>query len=106
MSSSTGDDLLPLHIDFQEGWLGQDVVLVVNGNEQAVNDVRTRLQVGLARQVVVDVPVGTVTVTVEVPSEGLRSSHEVQCSSEHFVAVSLLDGQLVFADQARTYGYV
>ncbi len=63
-----------LHIDFQEGFLDDTVVVRVNNEEYHKQDIRTRLQTGYAGSLEVDVRQSMVHVEVVLPSRGLSKS--------------------------------
>ena len=57
-------------------------------------------------QVVGEVEPGTVTITVRVPGAGLAGEHRIELHAERWVAVSVVDGAIVFRDQDTLFGYV
>jgi hypothetical protein len=63
-----------LHIDFQEGFLDDTVVVRVNNEEYQKQDIRTRLQIGYAGSLEVDVLESRVHAEVVLPSRGLSKS--------------------------------
>ena len=54
----------------------------------------TRTQISLADSFQVDAPPGRVRLHVEVPSQGIRETFEVDLSEQPFVGLSLRDGRL------------
>jgi len=98
--------VVSLHIDFQEGWSGSDVVVTVNGRERRLPAVTTKTQIGLATQVVEEVEPGALTITVRVPGAGEVGEHRVEVTGELWVGVSVVDGTIVFRDQNELFGYV
>jgi hypothetical protein len=95
-----------LHIDFQEGWTGSDVVVTVNGRERRLETVTTKTQIGLAAQVVEEVEPGAVAMTVTAPGAGLVGEHRVDVTADHWVGVSVANGRVLFRDQDELFGYV
>jgi hypothetical protein len=64
-----------LHIDFQEGFLDDTVVVHVNNEEYRKQDIRTRLQTSWTHvSLQVDVRESMVDVEVVLPSRGLSKS--------------------------------
>lgn len=95
-----------LHIDFQEGWTGDQVLVTIDGvDRRTLDTVTTRTQIGLAAQIEEDVPAGRRTITITVSGRQLAGSHDVEIDDEHWVAVSIEAGRLVFNDQPELYGY-
>lgn len=96
-----------LHIDLQEGWEGDEVLIYVDGVEcRHVPEARTRNQIGLAMQIEADTAPGRRTIAISVPGRALEGVHVIDIKDEHWVAVSVQGDRLIFHDQPELYGYV
>lgn len=95
-----------LHVEFQEGWSGDDVIVRIGGLERRLAALQTRTQIGLAGDLVEEVADGPVQVEVAVPGRGQAGHYAVTVEHEHWVGVSLVDDALVFTDQAELFGYL
>ena len=96
-----------LNIALQEGFSGQPVVVRVDGEERfRADDVRTRMQIGLAKQVPVEVDPGRHA--VEVVAGDVATSLEVDVADQAHVGVSLARSQdrLETRVSDRPFGYV
>lgn len=96
-----------LNIALQEGFSGQQVVIRVDGEERVrADDVRTRMQTGLARAVAVEVDPGRHA--VEVVAGDVATSLEVDVPEQAHVGVSLARSQDRFETRVsdRPFGYV
>jgi hypothetical protein len=78
-----------LHIDFQEGFWDDTVVLRVNDEEYHKPQLRTRLQIGYAGSLEVDVRENTVAVEIVVPSRGLSKSLPIAFDASDTVYLGL-----------------
>lgn len=96
-----------LHVAFQEGFAGQSVALRVDGAEAYRKaGVTTRVQIGLADTVEVDVEPGTVQLEVSV-GDRPTAAHAVTVNGPTYVAVSLDDaGKPTFQTSKQPFGYV
>jgi hypothetical protein len=96
-----------LHVDLQEGFERDRVVVSVNGAEVASRpEVTTRNQIGLADAIQIDVPEGAARVTVQVPTRGLADSVDVDVAGETYVGVSIEDHRLRLRQQRQAFGYL
>jgi hypothetical protein len=88
-------DVSELTIALEEGFQGQHVVVVVDGDVVLdESDVRTRTQIGLARSVPVRMPEGTHSIDVRV-EEVDRLALRVDTAATRSVRISLAaDGRL------------
>lgn len=96
-----------LNIALQEGFSGQPVVVRVDGVERfRAEDVRTRMQIGLAHAVAVEVDSGRHA--VEVVAGDIATGLEVEVSAQAHVGVSLARSQdrLETRVSERPFGYV
>jgi hypothetical protein len=96
-----------LNIALREGFSGQPVVVRVDGEEHfRADDVRTRMQIGLAQEVRVEVDPGRHA--VEVVAGDVATSLEVDVPEQAHVGVSLARTQDRLETQVsdRPFGYV
>jgi hypothetical protein len=82
-----------LHIALEDGFDGDTVTLFVDDEEVfRKQGVTTRTQISLADSLALDVPEGPVRLRVEVPSQGVEASLEIDPTVHAFVGLSLRDG--------------
>lgn len=97
-----------LTIDLQEGFTGETVVIAIDG--QAVErrpGVKTRLQTGLAESLNVQVPMGSLQVSVSVPEKGADATIAVDASTTPWLGVSLdAEGGIRLQPSATMFGYL
>lgn len=96
-----------LHIDLQEGFEDETVVIKVAGKEAfSKTNVRTKLQIGLADSFETTIQEGPVTVEIELPSKNLSQSIEVQGSNTVYLGVSVNAGKIEHRISTEQFGYV
>jgi sulfur carrier protein ThiS len=96
-----------LHIALQEGFWGDTVIVRVNGEQVfREKDVKTRLQIGLADSVELDVAEGPTQVEVLLPSKNLSDSVQLDVSAPTYVGVSIVDGKITFRISDMPFGYL
>jgi UDP-galactopyranose mutase len=98
-----------LHIDFQEGFLDDTVVVRVNDEEYFEQDIRTRLQTGYAGSLEIDVREGRVDVEVNLPSKEISKSIPVVFdeSDTVYMGVSVnAQGEISERVSHEPFGYV
>jgi hypothetical protein len=97
-----------LHIALQEGFASDTVVARVAGKEvYRKAAVTTKLQIGRADAVDVQVDAGSVLVEIAVPPKGLAESIQLQVASAAYLGVSIArDGRIKFQVSERPFGYV
>ena len=95
-----------LHVDLQEGFLGEPVAATVNGRELFRKDgVRTRTQIGLADSFEVVMPPGPVEIALT--ARGTTHDISVSLSSDLYIGVSITpEGSIVHKQSAQAFGYV
>lgn len=99
--------MVTLHVHFREGWHHHDVSLSVGAEEWHGEDITTRRQVGLARQVTFQVPAGKVEMAVSVGGGETSVRKSLDLREEYWVGISLsADGSLEIREQASEFGYV
>jgi hypothetical protein len=96
-----------LHIALQEGFEDEAVVIRVNGKEVFNKQgVRTKLQIGRADAVDVEVEDGTATVEILLPTKDLTETVRIRVPQEPFLGVSLVAGEIVHRVSSTPFGYV
>lgn len=95
-----------LHVEFQEGWTGEPVDLVVDGEVRFHGTPRTRMQIGFAESVTVDAD-ATAVLELARP-EGTRTElrfHDPD--GEVWLGLSRQDdGSVRVVEQSTPFGYV
>ena len=96
-----------LHIALQEGFEDETVVIRVAGKDAFRKDnVRTKLQIGLADSFDTNVEEGPVSIEIEVPSKGLSRSIELQVPNTVYLGVSIIAGKIEYKISHEPFGYV
>lgn len=97
-----------LHIDFQEGFADDTVVVRINGVETVRNaHVSTRMQLGYAWGTSVSIPEGSVIVEVMLANTGARARTELQVHGEMWLGVNVCAaGAIRFTVSDTPFGYV
>jgi hypothetical protein len=106
MTSNDAGTLSTLHIDIRDGWAGECLLVLVNGQPVFESAVSTRPQIGLADQTELAVPAGTAIVEAVVTGRDLRASLEVYIDGGHWVGISLRHDAIEIVGQNRLFGYV
>lgn len=93
-----------LHVEFQEGWTGEPVALVVDGEVRYHGSPRTRTQIGFAESVTVEADESAV---LESP-EGTKTELRVRDpGGEVWLGLSREpDGSVRVIEQSTPFGYV
>ena len=95
-----------LHVDLQEGFANDLVIVRVNGTEVfRRTGVTTRLLLGYAEYFQVQVQNGPLDVEIVVPSRNLSRSISVRASRESYLGVSIKDGEIVFSERDEPFSY-
>ncbi|HEU0285583.1 MAG TPA: hypothetical protein VFR22_00980 [Nocardioidaceae bacterium] len=94
-----------VHVELQEGWTGEQVEMWVNGSRWYSGRPSTRLQIGYADAVVVNVSTGLVRLEVRLPEVSIEASRSMPIGNEHWIGVSRLNGTVLIVDQAAPFGY-
>lgn len=96
-----------LSVALEEGFEGDTVVVEVNGRRVFERDgVRTRMQVGLAESLELEVDERAAVVEVQVPSRGARGRIERPLAERLYVGVSLEGDDVAFRTSEEPFGYV
>lgn len=95
-----------LHVEFQEGWTGEPVDLVVNGEVRHHGSPRTRTQIGFAESVSVDVD-EEADVQLDLPDGTRAAVRQPGPTGESWLGLSKeSDGSLRVVEQSSPFGYV
>ena len=87
--------MIPLTLDLQEGFDGDQVVMAIDGREVfRKTGVRTRLQIGLAERIKLDVEPGRHSLRVSLPNRSLHGERQFDAKSEPTLAVSVSAGSI------------
>jgi hypothetical protein len=95
-----------LHIDIQEGFDQDAVIILVN--DQSVfhkESVSTRMQIGLADRVQTEVPLGAVTVKVSLPRKRLSTSIPVNIDGETYMGISVEENSITCQINTSPFRY-
>jgi hypothetical protein len=98
-----------LHIDFQEGFLDDSVVVHVNNEEYHKPHVRTRLQTGYAGSLEVDVRESMVDVEIVLSSRGASKSIPIVFDKANTVYLGLsvtAEGEISELVSYEPFGYL
>lgn len=95
-----------LQIHLQEGFVDDDVVIRIDGHEEArESGVRTRMQTGMARIIELFVGDTTVEVGVDVPGRDLSGAKRIDASTIAQLGVSITGDELRFTTSAEAFRY-
>jgi hypothetical protein len=99
--------LAVLHIHLQEGFTGDTVVVQVNGREVFHKDgVQTKLLLGYADTLEVQVPEASVNVEISVPSKNISETIIIERVSETpYLGVSIQAGKITYIKSNKPFGY-
>jgi hypothetical protein len=105
---SKGRKMALIHIDLQEGFEGDTVLIRVNGEEVFRRPVvKTRLQIGLADSIQLELPAGLVNIEVALPLRKLSESKALQVSAAVYLGVSVTrEGKISYRISKEPFGYM
>ena len=85
-----GVPLSQVHVGLHDGFAGDEVIVVVNGQEVYHNDdVKTRTQISRADELVVTVEEKSTTVNVTLPRRGISKDFQLDSSEPVWLGVSV-----------------
>jgi hypothetical protein len=85
-----------LRIDLQDGFSADAVILRVNETEAfRRKSVTTSILLGYAHSLALDVPEGTATVELEMPTRELVSTVQVRITDAGYLEFSVVDGEII-----------
>ena len=95
-----------LRVDLQEGFTGDAVDVSVNGHESLRKEgVTTKRMLGLATSSEIDVPDGTVTIEIKVPTKNLSKTISLETSASQYLGFSIEDGEIEHIVSKKPFGY-
>ena len=99
-----------LHIDLQDGFIGDPVVVRVNGEEVFRHEkLMTRPQLGLAKSVKVELPKGRAEIEISMPTRKQKRVVETTLEADKYVGVSFDPEKKELTEptvQDQLFGYV
>ena len=97
-----------LHVDLQEGFVNDTVVVRVNGREVFNKaSVKTKLQIGLATAFEADVPEGLLSIEIALPLKNVSETFALQVSDSTYLAVFIThEGRIAHRISQEPFGYV
>ncbi len=107
-SANVADEipLHQLHIDLQEGFTDDTVIVNVDQTEVFnKHNVQTKLLLGYADTFEVQVPAGLVKVEIVVPTQKLSKTIELPISKSTYLALSLQGNQIDYMVSDTPFGY-
>lgn len=96
-----------LKVDLQEGFSGETVVVLLNGQEVYRGTPKTRMQISRADSRSFDLPPQHLTLEVAVPRSGVSQSLELDLFQDVYVGVTLSpEGAISLRSSSEPFGYV
>ncbi|MCX7992744.1 MAG: hypothetical protein N2651_03640 [Fimbriimonadales bacterium] len=96
-----------LQIDFQDGFSGETVEIVLDNQPLArYEDVRTDLRINLALRYEAELPSGEHTVQVRIPQHALAISIRLTLETDLYVGVALRNGAIVYDVRTEPFIYM
>jgi hypothetical protein len=103
--ADTTNGSVRLHVALQEGFSGDRVEVTIGGSPIEFAELSTRNQIGLADEIEVGVPVGSVEVHVAVLNRSLEATSRSAVRTEVWLAVNLVSGVLEFTWSEEPFFY-
>lgn len=102
------DNIMPLFvIDLQEGFSGENISVNIDGHDVFKGqNIATRNQIGLAKQIKKEIQSGNHTVRINLEDRGIDESFSIDSSATPFLGISVLNNEIVFTPEATAFGYV
>lgn len=98
--------MVQLHIDLQEGFTGNSIIMKVNGDEVFnKKDVQTKLLLGYADTFEVKTPEGMVDIEIEVADRNLTRTITLQVSKTTYLGLSLQASHIEYIVSDKPFGY-
>ena len=95
-----------LRVDLQEGFNDDAVDLRVNGQDGFQKEgVTTKLLLGLASSAEIEVPNGTVTIEIKIPTKNLAKTISLETPSSKYLGVSIANGKIEHIVSREPFGY-
>lgn len=99
---------MKVSIDLQEGFAGDEVTIFASDKKiYAGENIKTRMQIGLAASVEAEIPGAKTTLRVVVPSRRIDEKKEIELTENLYIAVSLTeDDKLVWKTSEAPFMYM
>ena len=96
-----------LNISLQEGFQNDLVIIRINGREVLQRDqVSTKLLLGYADSVAMEVPAGNLQVEIILPQRNLSATIPLQLRAATYLSVSIAAGQIDYFVSAVPFGFM
>ena len=95
-----------LRVDLQDGFTGDAVEVRVNGLD-ALHEVAvtTKRMLGLATSSEIEVPEGTVSIEIKVPTKRISKTITLRPSESPYLGFSIRNGEIKYIASKRPFGY-
>jgi hypothetical protein len=95
-----------LRVDLQEGFTGDEVNLLINGQQSLHKQgVTTKSLLGLANSSEIEVPDGPITIEIQVPTKSLSKTISLETSASKHLGFSIENGKVEHIISQRPFGY-
>jgi hypothetical protein len=95
-----------LRVDFQEGFIHDEIHVRVNGQERLKKaDVTTNRLLGIASSEEIEVPNGRLTIDIEIPTKNLAKTIALETSGSEYLGVSIENGKIEHIVSQKPFGY-
>ncbi len=96
-----------LGIDLQDGFVGDEVIITINGKEKFRSEaITTKLLLGFAETLKYQLRQGNTTITLNLPKKRLEKTIQLNLSEDTYVGISITQAGIEYStsDQSFTYG--
>lgn len=95
-----------LTIDLQEDFKNDEVVILVDGKEIFHDySIKTDYAIGLAKRFQLNLPQGSVVLTVDVPNRIISANRQLQIIADIFVGVRVINDEISFRVSKECFQY-
>lgn len=96
-----------LKLDLQDGFEGDLVIIKVNSSEVfRKENVKTRLTVGYALSIDVDIPAGNNNIEVSLPQKGINGEISIKTSEPVSMGISIEENKIIFRTSESNFFYL
>jgi hypothetical protein len=96
-----------LHIAFQDGFENDTAVVHIDGEEVVRKEnLKTRLQIGLAGSADLEIEPGMIELKTMVPSRNISKSVRIDATKPVYLGISISWGDLTYKIAGEPFGYV
>jgi hypothetical protein len=106
-SETAGGRIVILSIDFQEGFVEDTAVILVNGEQVFRKEhISTNPLLGLADSFMIEVETGLVHIEIVVETDDITHSIPLEVSADAYIGISIVDGMIesIVSHQPFKYG--